>query len=458
MIGFSNKLQRGEYIKSKKYFLREIYKLNLSKSVTYFKTSKICQRFYKTSVISCFHINYKKRANGSKYFLALPILPTFGTILKLGTILKFGTIPTFSANKDSYKNTNKKIRLIENEADCEKAIEEINKNKIVAMDFEGTNLGRYGKICIMQIYTQEANFQNSSNFQNIPNYQNIPNLQNPKDLNREFVENYYIFDLMKTSVQKNIYKIIECKKTVKVIHDCREDSSALYNQLGLKLQNVYDLSRAHMLILEKERKGDIYQIGFCQLLKDYLGIEDDTVNNLKKSMYKNEKIWEMRPLNKTSIIYALKNVKYLIPLYKIFQRMLPENEVLKKSEDFVNYCFLNNHYKLPVDLAKRGNVIEAMLVSKTMLNCVFKLNSTRKGIACTPSSVAQFRDVQVGDVTLCVVSNKSIDQKILYLCKYDDVYDYWNLKERPRGKFKPSIHENNMDPLINSCENEYNVF
>lgn len=77
-----------------------------------------------------------------------------------------------------------------------------------------------------------------------------------------------------------------------------------------------------------------------------------------------------------------------------------------------------------------------MLVSKSLLNCVFKLNSTRKGMACTPSTIAHFVDVKIGDVVLCVVSNKSIDQKILYLCKHDDVYDYWNLKERPREKIQ----------------------
>ncbi|CDU17188.1 hypothetical protein YYC_03810 [Plasmodium yoelii 17X] len=337
-------------------------------------------------------------------------------------------IKTKLANKDS-PNKYKDIKVIENENEGEEAADEINSNDIIAVDFEGTNLGRYGKICLMQIYTEIEK----------------------KD---KVFEKYYIFDLLNKSVINSVKKIIENKKTLKVIHDCREDSSALYNQLDIKFENVYDTLRAHMLLLEKKKENDIYQISFLNLLHDYLGVKDDCLNNIKKEMYKNEKIWEIRPLSKISIIYALKNVKYLLPIYKIFDKLVSKKEVLEKSKDFVNYCFLNSRYKLPVDLAKRGNIIEAMLVSKSILNCVFKLNSTRKGIACTPSSVAQFNNVKVGDVVMCVVSNKSIDQKILYLCKHDDVYDYWNLKERPRGKFKPSIHENIVDPMIEFCDNE----
>ncbi|CRH03706.1 exonuclease, putative [Plasmodium relictum] len=339
----------------------------------------------------------------------------------------------FKLENNTTKNNYKNIKVIENEKESEKAVEEINQNDIIAVDFEGTNLGKYGKVCIMQVYTEKRNNNKADD---------------------KVIEKYYIFDLLKLSVINSVKKIIENKRTLKLVHDCREDSSALYNQLGIKFENVYDTSRAHMLLMQKRRNRDIYQVSFLQLLNDYLGIKDECLNNIKKEMYKNEKIWEMRPLSKMCIIYALKNVKYLLPLYKIFDKMVSKKEVLEKSKDFVNYCFLNSRYKLPNDLAKRGNIIEAMLVSKSLINCVFKLNSTRKGIACTPSSVAQFRDVNVGDVVLCVVSNKSIDQKVLYLCKHDDVYDYWNLKERPRGKFKPSIHENNTDPMIMFCDEE----
>ncbi|SBT74884.1 exonuclease, putative [Plasmodium malariae] len=338
-----------------------------------------------------------------------------------------------SVTNKNGKNNYKDIKVIESEREGEEAAEEINQNEIISVDFEGTNLGKYGKVCIMQIYLEKRNIG---------------------ELPQQNLEKYYIFDLLKVSVINSVKKIIENKKTLKLVHDCREDSSALYNQLGIKFKNVYDTSRAHMLLMEKKKEKDIYQISFSQLIHDYLGIKDECLSTIKKEMYKNEKIWEIRPLHKMSIVYALKNVKYLLPLYEKFNKMLPKEEVLEKSKDFINYCFLNSRYKLPTDLAKRGNIIEAMLVSKSIINCVFKLNSTRKGIACTPSSIAQFRNVNVGDIVLCVVSNKSIDQKILYLCKHDDVYDYWNLKERPRGKFKPSIHEIETDPMIKFCDEE----
>lgn len=373
----------------------------------------------------------------------------FKSIEKFGLLKRFYSTKFNSKEYEKYDRNNndkkciilrntesvsKDIKIIENEKECEEAAEEINRSEIIAIDFEGTNLGRYGKVCLMQVYVEKKNMNEQSD---------------------NILQKYYIFDLLKTSVIKSAQKIIENKKTLKLIHDCREDSSALYNQLGMKLENVYDTSRAHLLLMEKQKKNDIYQVSFAQLINDYLGINDASLSFIKKEMYKNEKIWETRPLSNISIIYALKNVKYLYKLYKIFDKLLPKKLGLEKSKEFVNYCYLNYEYKLPNDLAKRGNIVEAMLVSKSLLNCVFKLNSTRKGMACTPSTIAHFVDVKIGDVVLCVVSNKSIDQKILYLCKHDDVYDYWNLKERPREKFKPSIHECTTDPMITFCNEEH---
>ncbi|ANQ06891.1 Uncharacterized protein PCOAH_00010580 [Plasmodium coatneyi] len=395
--------------------------------------------FFRNVVSICF---LRKVQNGDavkrrKLFCSSKFISTISEEREEGCGQENTNQPSTPFGSYTEKSSYKDIKIVENEKDGNDAAEEINQNDIIAVDFEGTNLGKYGKVCIMQVYTEERTLGGTY----------------PKSecLSRE---KYYIFDLLKMSVIKSVKKIIENKKTLKLVHDCREDSSALYNQLGIKFENVYDTSRAHMLLMEKNRSNDIYQVSFLQLLNDYLGIKDECLSSIKKEMYKNEKIWEVRPLSKMSIIYALKNVKYLFPLYRIFDNMISKKIVLEKSKDFVNYCFMNSRYKLPVDLAKRGNIVQAMLVSKSMLNCVFKLNSTRKGIACTPSSVAQFRDVKVGDVVLCVVSNKSIDQKILYLCKHDDVYDYWNLKERPRGKFKPSIHENATDPMIQFCDEE----
>lgn len=137
-------------------------------------------------------------------------------------------IKTKLANKDS-PNKYKDIKVIENENEGEEAADEINSNDIIAVDFEGTNLGRYGKICLMQIYTEIEK----------------------KD---KVFEKYYIFDLLNKSVINSVKKIIENKKTLKVIHDCREDSSALYNQLDIKFENVYDTLRAHMLLLEKKKR------------------------------------------------------------------------------------------------------------------------------------------------------------------------------------------------------------
>ena len=52
----------------------------------------------------------------------------------------------------------------------------------------------------------------------------------------------YLFDMLQISqaVLQQLKAILEDVVVTKVIHDCRQDSAALYYQFGIKLQNVFD--------------------------------------------------------------------------------------------------------------------------------------------------------------------------------------------------------------------------
>ena len=52
----------------------------------------------------------------------------------------------------------------------------------------------------------------------------------------------YIVDALTAQggVMKSLKALLEDKTVVKVIHDCRQDSAALYYQKGIKLENVFD--------------------------------------------------------------------------------------------------------------------------------------------------------------------------------------------------------------------------
>lgn len=52
----------------------------------------------------------------------------------------------------------------------------------------------------------------------------------------------YILDALiaQEGVMQNLKALLEDKTVVKVVHDCRQDSAALYYQKGIKLGNVFD--------------------------------------------------------------------------------------------------------------------------------------------------------------------------------------------------------------------------
>ena len=52
----------------------------------------------------------------------------------------------------------------------------------------------------------------------------------------------YLFDMLQPDkdVLRYLKAILEGGSVTKVIHDCRQDSAALYYQFGIKLQNVLD--------------------------------------------------------------------------------------------------------------------------------------------------------------------------------------------------------------------------
>lgn len=56
-----------------------------------------------------------------------------------------------------------------------------------------------------------------------------------------------MFDVFQAGlgVTCELKSMLEDDSIVKVMHDCRQDSAALYYQMGIKLQNVFD-SQVHL--------------------------------------------------------------------------------------------------------------------------------------------------------------------------------------------------------------------
>uniref|UniRef100_A0A8C9GVT8 3'-5' exonuclease domain-containing protein n=1 Tax=Piliocolobus tephrosceles TaxID=591936 RepID=A0A8C9GVT8_9PRIM len=293
----------------------------------------------------------------------------------------------------------KNIFYINNLEDCKKYIKDIHqefikkKINVIGLDIEGYKIGRYGIVSILQICLSDV----------------------------------YIFDLYKCDnnylIIKYIKNLLENEEIIKVLHDCREDCSILYNQYNIKLNNVFDCQVAYNLFLKKTKKEQ-YQISYDDLLYKYLFLNNNNKIYFHKCISIDPKIYLERPISKELMHYAIQDVLYLKPLMLALVDKLESvskdislmekkeksqaganaevsaevsteagtnnslklnyfknsiiKDVINHSKKYINYQYLNIFIKNEKELQK-GTIIEGMVVSCNNLNIYVKLNLNKKG-------------------------------------------------------------------------------
>eukprot|EP01080_Neovahlkampfia_damariscottae_P010351 gene10351-2765_t len=183
--------------------------------------------------------------------------------------------------------------LIESKEDFEKnngkeifSDEEI---KEIYFDCEGVNLSKEGKLCILQI---GVIFKNKIRI--------------------------FIFDIIKgkEEIIKILKPILENEKYLKIIHDVKRDSEALFYQFDIKLNQIFDTQLAYSEIHKKEKKNLPNFISLVELLKEYCDIDYSEKKKLPHIELQDSSTWEKRPLDKILLESSCKDVLYLIPLFK----------------------------------------------------------------------------------------------------------------------------------------------
>ncbi|CAH9106322.1 unnamed protein product [Cuscuta epithymum] len=181
----------------------------------------------------------------------------------------------------------------------------------VGFDCEGVDLCRNGTLCIMQIAFPDA---------------------------------IYLVD----AIEGGESLILACKPAlesnyiIKVIHDCKRDSEALYFQFGIKLQNVIDTQIAYALIKEQEGQARIPDdyISFVSLLADpcYCGISYDEKEEVRVLLRQDPKFWEYRPLSELMVRAAADDVRYLLSIHDKMIKKLKERSLWLLSLRGALYC------------------------------------------------------------------------------------------------------------------------
>lgn len=212
-----------------------------------------------------------------------------------------------------------------------KATIKANNSNEFALDLEGDNLSRHGKINFIQIFLPQ-------------------------------IDKVYIFEcssLGKTEIQSALRPILENESNPKYMFDCRSDSDALYHQYGIELKGVVDVQLFEIGYRKSKGYGGNYYSGLFKTLTKY-GSQVDllsghlTIKNKFSNQFK-DKNFEIDLSDMDGLRYLAIDVIYLKKLFSLFESKIGYGNVhMKIMTETRNR---ENTWKKPVFINDRSNAI-----------------------------------------------------------------------------------------------------
>jgi len=156
----------------------------------------------------------------------------------------------------------------------------------------------------------------------------------------------FIFDVCALGEQVfscGLKEILESERIIKVFHDCRYDSDALWWLYGIRLRNVLDTQVAFRILREQQGYSKQLPVKFITLLRRFVNekISPDILElkkSLKKRFSEDRNFWLRRPIPREALIYAAYDVKKLLEIASnILQSLSERNKkrVFSESEIYV---------------------------------------------------------------------------------------------------------------------------
>ncbi|KAI5278684.1 Pirna Biogenesis Protein Exd1 [Manis pentadactyla] len=165
----------------------------------------------------------------------------------------------------------------------------IKKQSVLSVAAEGANVCRHGKLCWLQVATNSR---------------------------------VYLFDIFllgSRAFNNGLQMILEDKRILKVIHDCRWLSDCLSHQYGIFLNNVFDTQVADVLQFSIETGGFLPNcistlqenlIRHLKVAPKYLFFLEER----QKLIQENPEVWFTRPLSPSLLKILALEATYLLPL------------------------------------------------------------------------------------------------------------------------------------------------
>lgn len=179
------------------------------------------------------------------------------------------------------------VKVVSKVKECEGVVSRLSQCPVLALDAEGVNLGPRGPLTLLQLATAAGEV--------------------------------FLFDVQSTPQlfdEGKLKDILESQTIVKVVHDCRNDSAALFYQFGIRLQNVFDTQAAHATLQQQDQGKPVHKVKNVSLgtLCGLYGGPPNPRREQVKSLYRrDQKFWSRRPLSEDMVFHAAFDVFCLLP-------------------------------------------------------------------------------------------------------------------------------------------------
>nr|XP_020031628.1 piRNA biogenesis protein EXD1 [Castor canadensis] len=165
----------------------------------------------------------------------------------------------------------------------------IKKQSVLSVAAEGANVCRHGKLCWLQVATHSR------------------------------VYLFDIFFLGSRAFNNGLQMVLEDKRILKVVHDCRWLSDCLSHQYGVMLSNVFDTQVADVLQFSMETGGFLPNCisTLQESLIRHLKVSHKHLSFLEerqKLIRENPEVWFARPLPPSLLKVLALEATYLLPL------------------------------------------------------------------------------------------------------------------------------------------------
>eukprot|EP00026_Physarum_polycephalum_P002441 Phypoly_transcript_02447.p1 GENE.Phypoly_transcript_02447~~Phypoly_transcript_02447.p1 ORF type:complete len:756 (+),score=77.56 Phypoly_transcript_02447:1-2268(+) len=224
-----------------------------------------------------------------------PPAPTASTKSNFNAESTSPALPSFMQKSGSHW-----FALIEKFKHLREAIQFIRACPKLAVDCEGVALSKTGKLCLIQVSATSAKGDQYTIIFDIVCLEKLP----------EFKE-----------VCDSLASFLQDPNILKVMHDARQDCSALFHQMSITVNNIFDTQIAYRMICEIKRGTSTYsadecgRIGLNPLLQKYGFPPHPTKDQIHARMHKTgSDFWKIRPLAKDLIEYMIEDVVTLLPL------------------------------------------------------------------------------------------------------------------------------------------------